>query len=100
MIIFLASIHKSLSVISLNPKSKALSLIVMTAGNVVGGVGTGADGLEDELPRTEPASGCARGIKAGVGDRVAEMLKISSGTNNAPPTHPWGVSLQLKLRPP
>ena len=53
LMIFLASIHESPSVISLSPKSKALSLMVVTAGNVVRGAGTGTDGSEDKSPRTE-----------------------------------------------
>ena len=79
--------------IPLSPKSEALSLMVMRAGNVVGGAGTGTDWLEDKLPMTEEASGCARGTKAGSGDTVVEVPNISSG-DNAPPTPPWSTSLQ------
>ncbi len=55
--------------------------------------------MEDELPRTEPASGCLRGIKASAGDTVVEILNISSGTNDAPPTPPMGCKLAIEAPP-
>jgi hypothetical protein len=93
------SIHKSLSVISLSPKSKALSLMVVTAGNVVGGAGTGTDGSEDKSPRMEEVLGCARGTKAGAGDTVVEVLNISSETTDAPPTPPMERELAMEAPP-
>ncbi len=101
--IFLASIHESLSVISLRPRSKALSLMVMMAGDGVGGVGGGADGSEEESPRTkiaDPVSGCARGTKTGSGDLVVEMLRMSSGTWDASPMPPMECNPTTKTPPP
>ncbi len=101
--IFLASIHGSLSVISLRPRSKALSLMVMTAGDGVSGVGGGADGSEDESPRTEiadPVLGCARGTKTGSGDLVVEMPRMSSGTWDASPMPPMECNPATKTPPP
>ena len=61
------------------------------AGGAVKGAGTGADiGRRTSCQGLEPASGCARGTKAGAGDTVGEMLNISSGTDHAPPTPPMG----------
>ena len=89
--IFLASIHESLSVISLSPKSEALSLMAVTTGNGVGGAGTGTEGSEDESSRTEEASGCAKGTKDDARETVVELLNISSGTADAPPPTPHGA---------
>ena len=68
--IFLASIHESLSVTSLIPRSEALSLIMMTAGvatAVVGGAGAGGEGSKDtesgRMEIVESASGWANGMK-------------------------------------
>ena len=80
--IFLALIQESLSVISLRPKSDALSLMVTKAGGGAEGVGSGTVGSEDKSPRTEMAeltSGCARGMKMGLGDLVVDMLRMLSG---------------------
>ena len=68
-------------------------MMVVTAGNVVGGAGTGTDGSEDKLPRTE------RGTKAGAGDIVGEVLNISSGTADAPPTPPMERKLAMEAPP-
>ncbi len=74
--IFLASIHESLLVISLSPKSKALSLITVTTGDGVGRAGTGTEGLEDKSSRIEDLSGCARGTKDKAQETVAEVRNI------------------------
>ena len=71
-IIIFASVHESLSVMSLRPRSEALSLIVITGGDVVGGR-TGADTSEVE---SELALGCARGTKAGAGKTIEEVLNM------------------------
>jgi hypothetical protein len=75
--IFLASIHESLLVMSLRPRSDALSLIV-TRGvdDGAGLMGLGTKGSKDESSRmemTELMSGCARGIKTGSGDLMVDI---------------------------
>ena len=75
--IFLALIQDSLSVMSLSPRSVALSLITRTAA--AGGlevVGRGMEGSKEESSRmetTELTSGCARGTKIGAEDLVDEI---------------------------
>ena len=77
--IFLASIHESLSVTSLIPRSEALSLMITTAGvakEVVGGAG-GEGSKDAESSRTEiveSASGWANGMKGEGGESVDEEL--------------------------
>ena len=95
----LGLIHESLLVISLSPKSEALSLMAVTTGDGVGGAGTGTEGSEDESSRTEEASGCARGTKDDAWDTVAELLNISSGTADAPPTPPTERKLAMEAPP-
>ncbi len=74
--IFLALIQDSLSVMSLSPRSVALSLITMTAA--AGGlevVGRGMEGSKEESSRMEMTkliSGCTGGTKVGVEDLVEE----------------------------
>jgi hypothetical protein len=73
---FFASIHESLSVMTLRLRSKALSLMEITGGAVVEG-GMGANRSEEE---SELALGCARGMKDGDGETVVEVLNLSRGT--------------------
>ncbi len=74
-------------------------MMAVTSVDGVGGAGTGTEGLEDESSRTEEASGCARGTKDVAWDTVAELLNISSGTLNAPPTPPMECELAMKVPP-
>ncbi len=76
-IISLASIHKSLLVVSLSLRSDALSLII-TSGvdDGAGMMGLGMEGSKDESSRTEMTelmSGCARGATTGSGDLVVDI---------------------------
>ena len=71
----------------------------VTTGAGVGGAGTGTKGSEDESSRTEEASGCARGTKDDAWDTVAELLNISSGTADAPPTPPTERELAMEAPP-
>ena len=61
-------------------------MMTVTTGDGVGGAGTGTEGSEDES--SEEASGCARGTKDDAWETVVEVLNISSGTADAPPTPP------------
>ena len=91
--IFFASSHVSLSVTSFMPRSEALSLMVRTAGVAAGGgraVAAGGGmaggvGSDDESETVDPMPGCAKGTKAGAGEAVVDVLKISSGTGGPPP---------------
>ena len=91
--IFFASSHVSLSVTSFMPRSEALSLMVRTAGVAAGGgraVAAGGGmaggvGSDDESETVDPTSGCAKGTKAGAGEAVVDMLRISRGTGGPPP---------------
>ena len=96
--IFLASVHESLSVMSLRPRSDALSLMVMTGGVIMGG-GTGADRADVD---SESALGCARGTKAGGGETVVEMLYMSRGTANdaLSPASPTERKVATEAPPP
>ena len=79
----MALIHKSLPVMSLRPKSNALSLMDRTTGLGTEGVGSGTVGFEDKLPRmprTELLLGWVRRTKGRSGDLVVDVLKMSSGT--------------------
>ena len=83
----------------MSPKSEAVSLMAVTTGDRVGGAGTGTEGSEDESSRTEEALGCARGTKDDAWDTVAELLNISSGTADAPPTPPMERELAMEAPP-
>ena len=74
-------------------------MMAVTTGDGVGGTGTGTNGSEDESSRTEEASGCARGTKDDARETVAELLNISSGTADAPPTPPMERELAMEAPP-
>ena len=96
-IIFFAYVHKSLSVMSLRPRSEALSLMEITGGAVVGG-GMGADRSEEE---SELALGCTRGMKDGAGETVVEVLNMSRGTaNDVLPAPPMDCEPATEAPPP
>jgi hypothetical protein len=72
----------------------------VTTGDRVGGAGTGTEGSEGESSRTEEALGCARETKDNAcWDTVAELLNMSSGTANAPPTPPMERELAMEAPP-
>ncbi len=79
------------------PRSEALSLMVRTGSNVVGGR-TGADRSEVE---SESELGCARGTKAGAGESVMEVLSMERGTaDDAPSAPPKERKLAIEAPPP
>jgi hypothetical protein len=79
--IFFASIHESLLVMSLSPRSDALSLIVkMGEDDGAGMMGLGVEGSKDESSRmemTELMSGCARGTTTESEDLVVDVDLMS-----------------------
>ncbi len=79
--IFFASIHESLPVMSLSLRSDCLSLVVkMGVDDGAGMMGLGTEGSKDESSRmemTELMSGCARGTKNGSGDLVVDVDLMS-----------------------
>jgi hypothetical protein len=88
--IFLVSIHESLLVMSLSPRSDALSLIITRGVDDGAGImGLGMEESKDESSRmemTELMSGCARGTKTTSGDLVVDIdLTLRVGQTCAAP---------------
>ena len=74
-------------------------MMTVTTGDGVGGAGTGTEGSEDESSRTEEASGCTRGTNGDAWETVVEVLNISSGTSDAPPTPPMERERAMEAPP-